>query len=383
MYRIAVTGCGIAGSTVAYLLAQRGHRVTVLEQAETCRPIGAGIMIQTSGQQVLQRMGLLEGLLPLSARLDGMTADLVSGRRLIRLDFQRLNSKCYALGVHRGTLFDLLLNCCRESGVEIVNGFRAIRFDSHQGRICSSDGRSFGEFDFLIVADGSRSELRNSLGISASITEYAHGALWATGPCDYQPDRLFQVVDGTHRLIGLLPIGRGASSYFWGLPNASWPTLATADFNQWREQAIELCPPSASLLKQLSGFGDFTFGTFRSVAMHVAFGERFVFIGDAAHAMSPHLGQGANLALEDAECLVDCLENSTDPATAFRAFHRIRRKRIRFYRQLTALLTPFFQSDGSWRAPLRDLALPWMPYLPWIGSQMLYTLSGTKRGWFR
>jgi 2-polyprenyl-6-methoxyphenol hydroxylase-like FAD-dependent oxidoreductase len=104
-------------------------------------------------------------------------------------------------------------------------------------------------------------------------------------------------------------------------------------------------------------------------------------IGDAAHATSPHLGQGANLALEDAECLAQCLAHTSDINLAFAKFHRIRSRKTRFYRQLTAVLSPFFQSDSTWRSPLRNLVLPMMPSFPVVGRQMLHTLSGQKRGW--
>jgi 2-polyprenyl-6-methoxyphenol hydroxylase-like FAD-dependent oxidoreductase len=363
------------------LLAEQGHQVTVFEQAQECQPVGAGIMIQTNGQQVLQRLGLLEALLPLSARLDGMTAELTNGRTLVRLDFNRLDSDMCALGVHRGTLFQLLLDRCRSAGVELHTGFRAVRFAEDRGKLVSAEGESVGGFDGLIVADGARSALRHSLGLKTRVIEYSHGALWATGPCDYQPGRLHQIVDGTQRLVGLLPIGRGQSSYFWGLPVRSWPTLARSNFDQWRDDAIAICPHSESILSKFGRFGDLTFGTYRSVEMKVNHTDKVILLGDSAHATSPHLGQGANLALEDAECFAQCLSRNQDLLMAFQEFQRIRYRKTRFYRQLTAILSPFFQSDCQWRGHLRNLALPWMPHIPLIGSQMLRTLSGMKRGW--
>lgn len=383
-YQIAVVGCGIAGATMGFLLAEQGHVVTMFEQAPECRPVGAGIMVQTSGQQVLQRIGLLDSVQAVSQKLAGMTAVLGNGRTLIRLNFARLSSprqEVYSLGVHRGELFQRLLARCRTAGVKIQNNFLAVDFDSGRGELRSAHNETSGPFDFLVLADGSRSRLREALGFHSRITEYSYGALWTTGHCDYQPDRLYQVVDGTQRLVGLLPIGLGRCSYFWGLPVRSWPTLAKSDFNHWRETAITACPPSESILGSLSGFEDLTFGSYRSIALRVPFNERVILIGDAAYATSPHLGQGANLALEDAECLANCLAQVTRPIDAFREFHRQRKRKVQFYRQLTALLSPFFQSDETWRAAVRNLCLPIMPSLPLVGRQMLRTLSGQKRGW--
>ena len=379
--KIAIVGCGIAGTTVAFLFAEQGHEVTLFEQAPECRPVGAGIMIQASGQQVLAGLGLLEPLAAISQRLRGMTAELASGRTLVRLDFQKLRPDAHALGVHRGTLFQMLLDRCRRSGVSIQTGFRATDFDSQRGELRSADGRTTGNIHLLILADGSRSELRKSLGISVRVTEYSHGALWTTGPCDFQPDRLYQLVDGTQRLVGLLPIGPGRCSYFWGLSVADWPKLAAAGFERWRDEALRFCPPSEPILSSLRSFEDLTFGSYRSVAVRVPYRDNVILIGDSSHATSPHLGQGANLALEDAVCLAECLSSTHETRRACELFHQRRARKIRFYRQLTAILSPFFQSNSVWRSSVRDSTLPWMPYLPFVGRQMLYTLSGQKRGW--
>lgn len=339
-------------------------------------------MIQSSGQRVLQRIGMLDELAATSQRLEGMTAELPNGRTLVKLDFPRLHPEAYALGVHRGRLFQLLLSRCHRAGVTLYNGFRATEFDSIRGELKSSQGETRGRFDLLVVADGSRSELRKSLGFAAKVTEYSHGALWTTGPCDFKANWLYQRVDGTQRLVGLLPIGPRECSYFWGLPVADWPTILQSDFERWRSRAIEFCPPSASILNPLRSFADLTFGSYRSVALRVPFRENVVFIGDASHATSPHLGQGANLALEDAEALASLLFGSTSIGNALQMFYHQRARKIRFYRQLTAILSPFFQSHSVWRGCIRDATLPLMPRLPLVGRQMLYTLSGLKEGWF-
>lgn len=119
--RIAIAGAGITGTTVGFLLAEQGHEVTIFEQAKVCQPVGAGIMLQNSGQQVLDRLGLLADLATASEELTGMTAMHVSGRNLVQLDFSKLGDEYFALGVHRGNLFEVLLNRCISSGVTIRN----------------------------------------------------------------------------------------------------------------------------------------------------------------------------------------------------------------------------------------------------------------------
>jgi 2-polyprenyl-6-methoxyphenol hydroxylase-like FAD-dependent oxidoreductase len=107
-----------------------------------------------------------------------------------------------------------------------------------------------------------------------------------------------------------------------------------------------------------------------------------VLLGDAAHAMSPHLGQGANLALMDTECLAASLQATDDFREAFRRYAHLRHAPIRYYSLLSRLLTPFFQSDLALLGHGRDLALPVMTRIPPLRRQMLLTVTGLKTGLF-
>src|SRR5689334_11038569 len=122
--RVAVVGLGMAGTTLACLLADRGLDVVVLEQEEDPRPVGAGIWLQQMGQQVLDRLGVLEPLRARSrevARVDIRTA---TGRRLVDVSYADVPGSVPALGVHRGTLFALLLEQVRRRGVPLELGVR-------------------------------------------------------------------------------------------------------------------------------------------------------------------------------------------------------------------------------------------------------------------
>lgn len=388
--KIAISGCGITGAATAFFLSKAGFQVTIFEQADKCGPIGAGIMLQPSGQGVLQRMGLLDSIADCSEKLFGMTAMRSSGKRLVHLRFDRLREELFAYGVHRGRLFETLFAACQQQGTQVVNSARVVGCEivgdsQPKVRIKTEHpevGKDFGEFDFLIAADGSRSVLRERSSIKTKVIDYEYAAFWLTGISEYQPGELFQLVDGTKYLIGLLPIGGGESSYFWGLPAEQNETLRESSFEAWREKAVGLCPQSESILAKESSFDRFTFARYRHVIMRTFSKNRVLYLGDAAHATSPHLGQGVNLGLEDAECFAECLIECRDFEKACQNFERRRKRKIRFYQQLTRMLSPFFQANGSWRGVARDIALPWLPSIPFIGKEMLRTLSGSKKGWF-
>ena len=84
----------------------------------------------------------------------------------------------------------------------------------------------------------------------------------------------------------------------------------------------------------------------------------FVLIGDAGHAMSPHLGQGVNLALIDAWTLAGCVDREQRCEQALASYARARRRHLRFYAAMTMALSPFFQADGRLLGLARDTGLP-------------------------
>jgi 2-polyprenyl-6-methoxyphenol hydroxylase-like FAD-dependent oxidoreductase len=105
-------------------------------------------------------------------------------------------------------------------------------------------------------------------------------------------------------------------------------------------------------------------------------------VGDAAHATSPHLGQGGGLALLDAWVLSECINQAPDHFSAFRLYARRRGSHLRYYNWLTFVLSPFFQGDGHLKSLARDLVLPQLTRIPCMRRQMRMTMCGWKRGWF-
>ncbi len=361
--RVAVAGAGVGGCAAAMLLARQGHAVTLFEQAPSPGPVGAGLLLHPSGVAALERLGVAERVLSGAEPIRELVADHLSGGTLSRLEYASAAPAAVGYGVERGALFTALFDAALEAGVVLRAGVRIVgRRESAQGvDLVDDSGLGHGPFDFAIAADGSRSLLRDSLG-GATVAEYRHGALWMSGGCAGVRGRLQQVVDGTRCLLGILPTGGGRASLFWGVARDRIDALRAAGFAALRREIERFAPMTAELLERLDGFESTTFATYRRVRLARWSDPTLVVVGDAAHAMSPHLGQGANLALGDAVALADALADArsgaTEPAVAFRSFERVRRPIARRYALFSLILAPFFQSEPAGLALPRDLALP-------------------------
>ena len=386
---IGVVGAGFAGATAALFLADRGHRVTLYEEAERPEPVGAGILMQPIGLSVLADLGLLEPALERGSRIAALVCKTPSGRSVLNLAYRDLESDWYGVGMHRGALFQLLHAQLGPRGVRLMTGasVRASRLVLRGIRPILADGGEPAEHQLLVVADGARSALRRAIP-EARATPYPWGALWFVGS-DARgafAGSLQQVAGGTTTLLGFLPCGLGPRrvgevplvSLFWSVPVRDFGQ----PFNlaQWKARVLELEPRAEELLGQIQDSRQLLPASYFDVSLPRFDAPRMVFIGDAAHATSPQLGQGTNLALEDARVLAACVSGSRDLQTGLARFTRARLAHVRFYQRASWSLTPFFQSDFGAFSGLRDLGMGSLCSFGPSRRLMLETLAGVRSG---
>src|SRR5262245_14536564 len=187
-------------------------------------------------------------------------------------------------------------------------------------------------------------------------------------------------------MFGLLPTGRAPRgddlvvSVFWSIRADRVAGLRARGLAAWRAEALALRPGSEPILDQITDIAQLAFTQYRDVRMRRWHGERIVFLGDAAHATSPQLGQGANLALWDAVCLADTLAAHDDLAAALAAYTAARRRHLNYYQFATRALTPLFQSDSRVLGILRDVVFPACHWLAPLRRRMVRTMAGLDRG---
>lgn len=390
---MAVVGAGTAGAAAAILLARAGHDVALFERVATPGPVGAGITLQPTGQAALARLGLLAQIAARATRIDGLLCRRPDGRAVVDLRYADLDPSLHGLGLHRGVLFEALFAAARSEPRIAIHCGVAIASTALAGGgrwLEAADATRHGPFDAVIAADGSLSELHGSAGVAVRARPYPWGALWFVavdrGNTLTADRQVVQVVDGPRRMFGLLPTGRAPRgddlvvSVFWSIRADRVAALRARGLAAWRAEALALDPRSEPILDQITDLAQLAFTQYRDVRMRRWHGERIVFIGDAAHATSPQLGQGANLALWDAMCLADAFAGHPDVATALAAYTAARRRHLAYYQLATRALTPFFQSDSRLLGVVRDLVFPTSAWLAPLRRRMVRTMAGLDRG---
>lgn len=397
---VAVVGGGTAGSAAALLLAADGHAVTLFEAVADPAPVGAGLMLQPTGLAVLAQLGLLEQVVSRGAQVARLRALTTRGRTVLDLEYAKVQPTAFGLGIHRGVLFNALFGAVQQSGeIDVRCGVRVdeLRRVGEQTDVLAA-GVNHGAFDLVVVADGARSTLRDASGLVTRATRYPWGALWAILPDHagaFGPE-LYQVLDGTSVMLGFLPTGQGPEarpeatgrsdvplvSVFWSIRGDRVDAWRAEGLDAWRDRVVSLEPRAAQLLAPLTHCDDLLFAAYRDVVMspwHDAT-RGVVFLGDAAHATSPQLGQGANLALCDAAALALAVAQQPTIRGALASYTEARRAHLNYYQWATRALTPFFQSDLAPLGWVRDALMGLACQLPFSSTKMIRTMCGLERG---
>lgn len=391
---IAVVGCGTAGPAAALLMKQAGHAVTIYERFEEPAPVGAGFLLQPTGLRVLDRLGLADAARETGGEVARLVGHTVGGRLVMDLPYGHLGPSMTGLGIHRGALFMLLMNALNDAGIGVVSGTEIANIVQNDdgAHLIGRDGPEIGPFDLVVVASGAMTALRKTSGLVRRDRPYGWGAVWTI--CEDRDNRfagaLHQVYDRAHKMAGVLPVGRlpGAAdstplvSLFWSIHAEDYQEWETRGLEAWKDEFSRYWPEASGLLSSIQSIGQFNRAAYRDAILRPWHKGRVVYIGDAAHSMSPQLGQGANLALLDAAALACAFEHHTDISQALTEYSQRRLRQVKYYQWLSRWLTPVFQSRSRPLAVVRDLTMPWFCKFPITRGMMLKTMAGLSTGLF-
>jgi 2-polyprenyl-6-methoxyphenol hydroxylase-like FAD-dependent oxidoreductase len=293
-----IVGGGIAGLSTAIGLHRNGWQVTVLEQAREFRPVGAGVVLQANGLRCLDVLGLG------AAVRQGGRPDISGGTRtadgrwLARIEAGRLEQVLGtpAYGIHRAVLHEILLHALPKE-VEVRTDTRVTDVTAegdvvHQGPA----GTVRITADLVVGADGIRSAVRNKLWPGRDPVAVGVTAWRGIAP-PWRGDLDVAISWGRGAEFGIVPLSDGR--IYWYAAANTVPGTATSEvdarFLGWHEPIPALIAATPTVIRDDLACLDEPLPTYVK--------GKVVLLGDAAHAMTPHLGQGANQALEDAVVL--------------------------------------------------------------------------------
>ena len=398
----AIIGAGTAGLATAALLAKQGFQVSIFEKAIRLESVGAGLLLQPAGLAVFEHLGVLDYACQLGAKVTGLEGKLADGRLLVDSHYHQAGNDYTGLGIHRATLCHVLQTAVNQHTDAITwymgHDIQQLQETPQQVRLIGNDAQQHNfdyAFDAVIIANGARSQLRPQHWVKLD-RPYPWGAAWTIVPeCQIlNREILHQFYDTSQIMMGILPTGATPShpttrlsSVFWSLPTAQLQTFLkeSGEREQWLNQVSKRWSTAANWLMQVTETSSTTWlaAQYRDVVMSQYGQGRIGVIGDAAHAMSPQLGQGANMALLDAWAIGQSIskgygQGQLDWAKVWQHYHDLRRSPISCYQTLSRLLTPLYQSDLRWAGYLRDTLFPLMYRIPYFRKQMAITISGFK-----
>jgi kynurenine 3-monooxygenase len=323
--KVAIVGAGLTGSLLACFLARRGLEVTLYErrpdprtgQVERGRSIN--LAISERGLDALRRIDLVEQVMADALPMKGRMIHPVSGP----LDFQAYSATGDRAinSISRGALNNALLSAAAAApGVTLVFEHRLVELDSQAGRMvfATPSGKVSAAADVVLGADGAGSAVREQLlaeGIVAEdvdFLDYGYKELSipaANGEFALDPGALHIWPRGTSMMIALPNPDRSFTcTLFW--PSGSFDALTSAaDIERhFAEHYPDLLPLAPDLAGDYLNNSVGVLGTVHTLPWQAH--GRTALLGDAAHAIVPFYGQGANCAFEDVVELDRCLDDT-------------------------------------------------------------------------
>ena len=358
-----IIGGGIAGLATAVALQQKGFNTELFEAAPEIRAVGAGISLAPNALLALRKIGCETAVAEKGHILPAMNIRSSNGAVIMQTNGQRIARKYGAAhyAIHRAGLHEALLSQLRSPAV--FTGKRAIgaRVEGAAVVVQFQDG-SEHEARALILADGIHSPIRRQL-LPGSTTRYAGYTCWRAviqydGPIPEEASETW----GPRGRFGIVPLG-GNLIYWFACKSAPendthYKNFTTEDlsahFQSYHSPIPEIIRQTADAdllwndIIDLNPINQYAFGP-------------MVLIGDAAHATTPNMGQGACQAIEDAVVLAEILGNNKDTAAAFQQFEQNRLKRTHYVVNRSWAMGKVAQAEHPLLGALRNTLFRLLP----------------------
>jgi 2-polyprenyl-6-methoxyphenol hydroxylase-like FAD-dependent oxidoreductase len=330
--RTLVIGGGIGGLTAAIALCGAGFSVDLIERDPAWSVYGVGIIQQANVLRAAAHLGLLDAYVDAGFGFDAVEIYLPDGCRAARIPAPRLvDGRPANLGISRPALHKVLGDTARAKGASIRLGVTAEAFAEMPDclRVTFSDGTN-GEYDVAVAADGLHSSTRAKLFADLPMPVRAGQSVWRHNfprPADVDALQAYEGKIGA----GLVPLSATTMYVFVTTPEPPDTHMAQQGMAEaMRTRMAGLAPRLVALSAQIVDDVAVVYRPLETIFIDGSWHRgRVVLLGDAVHATTPHLGQGAGMAIEDAIVLAEELRKAETPTAAFEAYRARRFERCR------------------------------------------------------
>ena len=347
--RIAIIGGGIAGSSTAVALKSKGIRADVYEQAPAFTEVGAGIGVRPPSVHAINKWGLKEDFEKVSKESRYMEIIAGDDQVLIRETFPVLTddkSEAYTRLIHRADLLDTLVAHIPEDQLHLNHRVTEVIDHGDYAEVKFENGKTI-EADIVVAADGIHSPIRRQV-LNNQQTPIYSGYLAHRALIPYE-DAL-----GMHSEENELRIYVDGDNSFYLLP-IEHRRQVSVDITVPGEFALRPELTKEQIMDSMKGFGP----TLQKIVDNIKLEDivsrplsdlepmdkwstnTVTLIGDAAHAMLHNQGQGANMAIQDAdvlaEAIAEAVAGTVTPAEALRKYEEQRKPITKLYQNLSRL----------------------------------------------
>ncbi len=361
-------GAGGGGAVLGLALAQKGIAVLGLER-QPGPPTGIrGETIQPNGQQILDRLGVLTALTPDAVQpVQRFRFLRVGGGHLCTVDYGALSPpRNYALVALSNVVHKLILDrLSAQPSVQLWYGAEFRGLLRHDGRAAGVVVRRAGEAasievraDLVVGADGAHSMVRQALGIKAEVHRYRHGYMIALLP---RPDGMegeARYYVGRGEILALFPAPGMRVVSLYMVEAATVEATKARGLEAFKSRVEAIDPAMAAPLKSLTSWEQAAFLPCTRVRAERWVADGAALIGDAAHAMNPHVSQGRMQAMADAMALAGLIERFRETgdwsAKALSVYEAGRRSQVEMLQRLADEQTRFWNAADPVRCFLRD-----------------------------
>ncbi len=327
--KIAIVGAGYGGAAAAKALSLLGADVTVHEQANQIREVGAGIGLRPSTMHRFRQWGIFDAIASVSSASDNFQILTATGDPIMQENWPTFAEETKTQLIHRGDFIDALLGVLPEGMVRLGHKLETVE-DKGDGSVLTFTNGERVEAELVIGADGIKSVVREQRFSGQDPVFSGEHAYRTVISAD---DAYGMVVDDNLRMY----IGPGTKVYLLPLRHRNGLSFDITALNADGTWAPKVTKDD--LLATVEGFDERIVNIARDLDMDTVniravydidpvdtwHSDSVVLLGDAAHAMLHHQGQGANSAIMDAGALADALQEAGSVKEALALYQAIRK----------------------------------------------------------